>query len=192
MNDFFNDHFQIGSFYSNAQIRQILQDHGSDVESLPENVTALTYNRWNIGQNRPYPYFIHTNRNEYQYLGPDSDYIGPCYHYPQGERAAYLIGNWTNGEFHYADPEVDNFQAWVQLHRENPTRNLIAVEGAQVKFEAIEMALVQVRHLSLECDGTSVLCLLVNSPLGQLIYGLRIGETFVFGKHTYTFTSISY
>jgi hypothetical protein len=188
----FDDFFIAGQEYSYGEARSILEDNHEHFVGLHPNVTAYTYNRWNLGQTDINAYFDYTDRNVYKYLGPNFPYNGPCYHYPQGQNSIYLIGLWTNGDFTFANPGIHNFDQWKESFQNNPSQFLVVGIGAHLSFEALDGSVVQNNRLVFKDIDPSQTGISIDSPLGSLILNKNIGDIFVFGNQEYRITQIRY
>lgn len=184
----FDDNFTLGQIYSRQEIADLFQKHRMN------NPTAFTYNRWNIGQTSTNCYFEYLGKAKYKYLGPDFKFTGPCYHHPQNN-CYYKIGEWLDGVFTFADPNVFDFLSWREKYRKND----LALDFYQTVLENCPFEL---ENLSLSTTEKRIICQSQNkhveefivmkpeSALAKMIINQSIENEFEFGPNKFRISKI--
>jgi hypothetical protein len=185
----FNTEFQQEEIYSTAVIRDFLNNCES---AKYDNPAAYTYNRWNKGMGDIFPLFEWIQRGEYRYLGWNYAYSGDIYHYPQGD-TSYVIGEYTEGEYTFYNPEILNFEQW-RLSNDNGIQ--VVGLNSRVTFTSLDGSLTQKKILTSNRDllGQAIESfdyIHFESNLGQLLINKRVGDTFIFGPKEYRIEEIN-
>jgi len=110
---FFDQSFNIGGYYTGAEIRETIDQGRTQNIAFPyENPMAYTYNRWNKGMNDIASHFVFLWNGKYEYIGRDQPYSGSIYHVPGKEEDRYVIGHFVEGAFALFDG-FNSFKDWV-------------------------------------------------------------------------------
>ena len=125
--------------YTRSQIEKVLKEAG--IEKF-QNITSMTYNRWNQGMEdgNILPLFEYLGHNSYRYLGEDFPYTGDLFNKLKCKNGqAIKIGYWINGVLFDFDGNlssykfnINNFSGYAPVHKpftssENGIKELIGI-----------------------------------------------------------------
>lgn len=181
--DLFNNNLIKKDTYDRGHLENLLKTK----EGINYNITAFTYNRWNLGMDQINPLLEIVGRGEYKYLGENHDYTGIVSHFPQAGGNEYQIARYTGGHLTFLDPSITSFQQWKESNFQGFP---IIGKGTKIQLQLEERVLKVL--LSEEGGGSTEGYGHINaeSNLGKMLRGRMKGDEFIFNDKKYKILAV--